>query len=155
MEYESLSGLKNFTYLEGDYHEYPSYYSQLDVIVSMSELEGGPIPILEGMMSNVVPVASRTGFAPDVIRHGQNGFLFDVDASIEVVNELISQALSLSSDVRPTVLAYTWKNFVIGIERILEEMAIRDQRTIKKFVRGDEVDSRIGTFESQTRKAAA
>ena len=54
---------------------YPDLYSKMDVFVSPSILEGGPVPILESMMSNCVPVASKTGFCPDIINHGQNGFL--------------------------------------------------------------------------------
>ncbi len=56
-------------------------YSTFDVFLSISNLEGGPIPLVEAMMSNAVPVASRTGFAPDLIQHGENGFIFDLDAS--------------------------------------------------------------------------
>ena len=37
------------------------------------------------MMSNCVPVASKTGFCPDIINHGQNGFLFDINAGYKEV----------------------------------------------------------------------
>ena len=40
-----------------------------------SVLEGGPVLILESMMSNCVPVASKTGFCPILLIHFQNGFL--------------------------------------------------------------------------------
>jgi glycosyltransferase involved in cell wall biosynthesis len=117
--FAKLERLPNFEYNEGGYQDYPAFYRQLDVFVSLSELEGGPIPLLESMMSNVVPVATRTGFAPDVIRHGENGFLCEIDESIANVNALIDEAMKLKTDVRSTVLDYTWKNFSLGIQREL------------------------------------
>jgi glycosyltransferase involved in cell wall biosynthesis len=117
--FEKLQRLPNFVYNEGGYEDYPAFYRQLDVFVSLSELEGGPIPILEAMMSNVVPVATKTGFAPDVIRHGENGYLCDIHASIAHVNELIDRALELKTDVRNTVLKYSWKNFSKQIQKEL------------------------------------
>jgi glycosyltransferase involved in cell wall biosynthesis len=126
--FEKLQRLPNFAYNEGGYEDYPAFYNQLDVFVSLSELEGGPIPILESMMSNVVPVATRTGFAPDVIRHGENGFLCDIHASIDHVNSLIDKALELDADVRSTVLQYTWKNFSKQIQKELGLDSISIQR---------------------------
>jgi glycosyltransferase involved in cell wall biosynthesis len=80
-------------------------------------LEGGPIPLLETMMCNAVPVASRTGFAPDLIRHGENGFLFDVEAGASTIAPLIDSAFALDdTDVRATVLDYSWDRFA---QRIL------------------------------------
>jgi glycosyltransferase involved in cell wall biosynthesis len=118
-QHRKLSRLSNFEYQELDYQDYPAFYKRIDVIVSLSELEGGPIPILEGMMSNVVPVATKTGFAPDLIQHGENGFLCEINASNDVVQSLIDQALNLKTNVRETVLQYTWKAFSDGIVELL------------------------------------
>jgi glycosyltransferase involved in cell wall biosynthesis len=113
-EYEKFGELisqPNFRYIEADYSQYPEIYSQMDVFVSPSTVEGGPIPLLEAMMSNIVPVASRTGFAPDVIRHGENGYTFDTNSDVDTVASLIRQALKLKTNVRQTVQHLTWKNF--------------------------------------------
>ncbi len=123
-EYERFSeliALPNLTYVEVPYAEYPKYYAQMDVFVSLSKLEGGPIPLIEAMMCNVVPVASRTGFAPDLIQHGQNGFLFDAESSIEVICELIEQAFLVEVDVRETVEHLSWENFSVGIQTLLTQ----------------------------------
>jgi glycosyltransferase involved in cell wall biosynthesis len=109
--------LLNFEYVETEYEMYPRYYRQMTVFVSVSFLEGGPIPLLEAMMGNVVPVASRTGFAADVIQHGKNGYLFDPHAPIEEVCELIEAAFSLTTDVRSTVLRYSWEAFAREVNR--------------------------------------
>ena len=104
-----MLSLPNFEYREASYSEYPQFYAELDVFVSASELEGGPIPLLESMMSNVVPVASDTGFAPDVIQHGQNGFLFACDEpESAVIAQLVRRAMELEGDIRSSVLRYNW-----------------------------------------------
>ena len=110
-EFLILEDLPNFTYVELPYSQYPEFYEGLDVFLTVSHLEGGPVPLVEAMMSNVVPVASRTGIAPDIIDHGKNGYLFDVDAPVSVVADLIGEASELSSDVRGSVEHLTWQRF--------------------------------------------
>ena len=117
--FAELIALENLSYAEAPYAEYPHYYSQMDVFVSPAKLEGGPIPLIEAMMCNVVPVASRTGFAPDIIRSGENGFLFDVNSSAEVICELIDQAFQNTADIRATVEHLSWKNFSAEVQTFL------------------------------------
>jgi glycosyltransferase involved in cell wall biosynthesis len=114
----AMRALPNFSYLTIPYREYPEQYRKFDVFLSMSTLEGGPIPLLEAMMCNAVPVASDTGFAPDLIRHGENGFLFDIDAPATTIAWQIEAAFQLDCDVRSTVLSYDWHNFsktIVGL----------------------------------------
>jgi len=117
--FEALAALPNFTYVETPYAEYPRYYDEVDVFVSAARLEGGPIPLIETMMCNAVPVASSTGFAPDVIRHGENGFLFDVDSDPDTICDLIEKAFVLDADVRKTVEHLTWRAFSLALQRWL------------------------------------
>lgn len=116
--FEELKSLSNFEYNTVPYSEYPGRYANFDVFLSMSTLEGGPIPLIEAMMSNAVPVASRTGFAPDLISHGENGFLFDLTASASEISSLIDTAFELPVDVRETVLRYDWDNFSAAIGKL-------------------------------------
>ncbi|MBD2080267.1 glycosyltransferase family 4 protein [Leptolyngbya sp. FACHB-17] len=117
--FEALCSLKNFTYIKAKYADYPKYYAQMDVFVSASKLEGGPIPLIEAMMCNVFPVASNTGFSTDIIRHGENGFIFDIDAPIEEICDRIDQAFSLTTDVHETVKHLSWKNFSLDVQKLL------------------------------------
>ena len=110
-DFESLQKQPNFSYREGSYKQYPEFYRELDVFVSLSDLEGGPIPLIESMMSNVVPVATRTGFAPDVIQDRHNGYLCDIGASTETVSQLVIQALQNKTDIRSTVEHLSWRRF--------------------------------------------
>ncbi|MCH8087202.1 MAG: glycosyltransferase [Chloroflexi bacterium] len=109
--FNDLASLPNFKYVETSYEKYPEFYRQLDVFVSVSHVDGGPIPLLETMMCNVVPVSSSVGFAPDVIRHGENGFLFDEAATIEEVAELIRRAYSHTKNVAEDASQYSWRRF--------------------------------------------
>ncbi|WP_203258811.1 glycosyltransferase family 4 protein [Hyunsoonleella ulvae] len=109
--FNELQKLSNFKYHNNvPYESYPELYNQLDVFVSPSLLEGGPVPILEAMMCNCVPVASKTGFAPDLIRHGENGYLFNLDATYKDVIPLIENAFKIEGDIRKYVLPFTWEN---------------------------------------------
>lgn len=118
-KFEEMKKSPNFYYHENrPYEEYPSLYEKIDVFVSPSTLEGGPVPVLEAMLSNCVPVASKTGFCPDIIKHGENGFLFDIDAEAEEVISLIEQAFQLKSDIRSTAIEHSWENCSRKIDRL-------------------------------------
>ena len=117
--FAELRALPNFEYVDADYADYPALYAQMDVFVSTSTLEGGPIPLIEAMMCNAVPVASRTGFAPEVIRHGENGFLFETDAAVDVICGLIEQAATLEGDIRATVLHCSWRAFSAQVAALM------------------------------------
>lgn len=57
---------------------YPSivkYYQVLDLYLVTSRVEGGPKAILESMACGVPLVSTRVGMAPEVIKHGKNGFI--------------------------------------------------------------------------------
>jgi glycosyltransferase involved in cell wall biosynthesis len=53
-------------------------YRALDLYLVTSRQEGGPKAILESMASGVPIVSTRTGQAVDLIKHGQNGWLTDI-----------------------------------------------------------------------------
>jgi glycosyltransferase involved in cell wall biosynthesis len=110
-QFARLMALPNFTYVEAPYDDYPRHYAEMDVFVSLAQLEGGPIPLIEAMMCNVVPVASRTGIAPDLIRHGVNGFVFDVDAPAGTIAGLVERAFQSRADIHATVSHLTWDRF--------------------------------------------
>lgn len=97
--------------------EVPNFYSSLDVFVSPSFVEGGPMPLLESMMCNVVPVVSRTGFAADLIRDGENGFLFDVGTSAPTIAKQIERAYQLETDIRQTVAHLTEEHFSKQVQK--------------------------------------
>ena len=100
--------------------ENPDIYSKMDVLVSPSHIEGGPVPLLEAMLCNVVPVATRTGFGPDLIKHGENGFLFDSTAPVDEVIPLIKKAYKLKANVREAAEQHSWKNYGEKIGKLFQ-----------------------------------
>jgi glycosyltransferase involved in cell wall biosynthesis len=120
--YDEMKNMANFTYYNNkSYDTYPDLYSKIDIFISPSILEGGPVPVLEAMLSNCFPIASKTGFCPDVISDGKNGFLFDIDAEYSEVIKLIKLADSKTIDVRQTALEYSWKNCSQKIDKLFQE----------------------------------
>ena len=124
--FAELSREPNFTYLEGGYDAYPDFYAGTDVFVSTSRLEGGPVPLLEAMMANAVPVATATGFAPDLIVPGGNGFLCPVDAPPSAFATLVEDAFRLEGDVRATVVGRTWDAFARHVLAVANVPCDRD-----------------------------
>ena len=117
--YNQLLSLDNFTYLDIDYEDYPKYYSQMKVFLSLSTLEGGPIPLIEAMFCNAFPVVTDTGFARDVINEGINGFIVTVDCDVTTIVKKIVQAYEIECDVSSSVIDYSWDNFVLNINQHL------------------------------------
>jgi glycosyltransferase involved in cell wall biosynthesis len=140
--FPELNELPNFQYVNVPYKEYPKYYEKMSVFVSASNLEGGPIPLVEAMMSNTVPVASRTGFAPDLIKHGRNGFLFDVGSPVKLIGDLITQAFAVQTDIRATVEHLSWRNFSLQMNAVMAESASKQisehQVSMPEVARGSE-----------------
>lgn len=119
-KFAELIDLPNFSYIEAPYRDYPKYHAQMDVYVSPSTIEGGTISLIETMMSNIFPVVSDTGYNPDIITHGENGFIFETDAAVEKICELIDRAFTMTDvDIRKTVEHLSWKNFSLGVQKLL------------------------------------
>ena len=121
-KYNELNSFSNFTYFNNkDYKTYPDLYNKIDLFISPSTLEGGPVPLLEAMLSNCFPIASKTGFCPDIIEHGVNGFLFDIDADYTKVMTLINLADGENSDIRASALEYSWEQCSKKIDQLFLE----------------------------------
>ena len=54
-------------------------YAALDLYLVTSRQEGGPKAILEAMASGVPLVTTRVGQAMELVKHGQNGWMADVE----------------------------------------------------------------------------
>ena len=115
--FAEIAAQPNIEYREAAYQDFPAHFAEIDVYLMLSSLEGGPIPLLEAMMSNCIPVATDTGFAGDVIEHGMNGYLTAVDSDASSFIELIRKAKANQSDVRATVLEYSWSAFGEAVAR--------------------------------------
>ena len=64
-----------------------------DIMLLPSELESFGLAALEAMACSVVPVATRVGGLPEVVEHGQSGFLADV-GDIETMSRYAIELLT-------------------------------------------------------------
>ena len=110
-KFHELQSLKNLKIIKTNYINYPSEYQTLRIFISVSKLEGGPLPTLEAMSCNVFPIVTNTGFNNEVIDHGKNGFLINIDAKVSEISELINLAWDFDKDVSKSVNRYGWDNF--------------------------------------------
>jgi glycosyltransferase involved in cell wall biosynthesis len=62
-----------------DYAEVGLLYQALDLYLVTSRVEGGPKAILESMASGVPLVTTKVGQAMDLVQHGQNAWMVEVE----------------------------------------------------------------------------
>ena len=65
----------HFTGFLKDSHDIPEWYRSLSVVVCPSRVEGYGLPCLEAMASGCPVVATRTGYWPELISEGEDGYL--------------------------------------------------------------------------------
>lgn len=86
-----------------DYTEIGKYYNALDAYIVSSRDEGGPKAVLESMASGIPLITTRVGQAVDIVAHGINGFLTDIE-DFESIAEHTSQVLH-DGNLRRTFVA--------------------------------------------------
>lgn len=131
---DEFVALENVRYVEAPYSEFPDYYDEFDIYLSVSKLEGGPIPLIEAMFANCVPVVTNTGFAEDVVTNGVNGYIVPLSASEDEFIAKLKSAIENDVDVRATVEHLTWSGFGHQIASVISPPINLDE----------EVDLRIG-----------
>ncbi len=61
------------------YEQMVEYYNALDLYIIGSRVEGGPMALLESWACGVPVVSTKVGMAVDIMRHGENGYIVDVE----------------------------------------------------------------------------
>lgn len=96
--------------------------SRATLFLSLSKLEGGPIPLIESMRMGVIPVATDTGFARDLIKNGKNGVIIPNPPTADQVHEAILTAINLKEPPQKSVEHLTWDR--------LADIVMRDAHSI-------------------------
>jgi len=65
----------HFTGFLEDSHDIPGWYRSLSVVVCPSRVEGFGLPCLEAMASGCPVVATQTGYWPELISEGEEGYV--------------------------------------------------------------------------------
>ncbi|NND72399.1 MAG: glycosyltransferase family 4 protein [Rhodothermales bacterium] len=88
------NGMDNRVHFLGFRNDVPALMAACDVVVHTST---SPEPfgrvIVEGMLARTPVIAAQGGGASEIVRHGENGFLFDPDNPIEL-RQLLYQVAS-------------------------------------------------------------
>jgi glycosyltransferase involved in cell wall biosynthesis len=109
------------------------YLGEGDIYLMLSRLEGGPLPLLETMGLGMWPICTPTGMAPDIIRHGENGFIvspFDGKNGDQIADEVSRLIRTLDrgtlhaarGPIRESTADRTWPNFKREMEQIMRQV---------------------------------
>jgi glycosyltransferase involved in cell wall biosynthesis len=79
-------------------------YEAIDACLVTSRDEGGPRAVLEAMAVGVPLVATRVGQATDLVRHGENGWLAEVE-DVEALVEWTARVAASASELEPVLAA--------------------------------------------------
>ncbi|NJN67994.1 MAG: glycosyltransferase family 4 protein [Chloroflexaceae bacterium] len=78
----------------------PRFYASLDYYICTSRMEGGPYPVLEAMSCERVVISTEVGVVPEIITHGENGFLLREDSLVEDFVESVQRTAPTRPDGR-------------------------------------------------------
>lgn len=82
--------LKDDIHFLGNREDIPEILSKADLFILPSRYEGMPISLLEAMASRLPIIASDIAGSNDLIKHGQNGLLFESENYIDLADKIIS-----------------------------------------------------------------
>jgi glycosyltransferase involved in cell wall biosynthesis len=103
-----LDRLENFSYQKLSKESRTRVFSQNQVFLSLSNLEGGPIPLIEAINLGLIPIATDTGFARDFIKNAENGFLLSTAPTVEEVKSAILMSSKIVPKENQAVNLLTW-----------------------------------------------
>ena len=90
-----MEGKVKFKVLDNDstnaipYSDMPEWYRHIDVLICTSLFEGCPLPVLEAAACGKPVISTRVGIVPELIKHGENGFIIDsVRSNSDIRNAL-------------------------------------------------------------------
>ncbi|PZX47771.1 glycosyltransferase [Algoriphagus chordae] len=129
----SDSGKSGHFHLVGVQKQVIPYLSILDIYLSTSEFEGLPIAMLEAMSCEVPVVATRAGGIGEVIQHGIQGFLSEIDEyeelvdhCVELINkETLHKSMCLAARER-VVQHFSMNRMVEELEEVYESVIARE-----------------------------
>jgi len=77
--------------------ELPPIYAASDIYILSSQQEGLSLSLLESMASELITISTGNTGGTDVIKHGENGFLYEV-ANVNALSDCLNNALQLDDN---------------------------------------------------------
>lgn len=87
-----LNKCENFQYFEFNFENSHSHYLKAPIFMSLSSLEGGPLPVIEALMSGCSVVATNTGFAQDLAEIFSNVYVIPTTSTVPQIIETLERA---------------------------------------------------------------
>jgi glycosyltransferase involved in cell wall biosynthesis len=127
-EAADLDGRLTFT---GWRRDLPQVYAGLSVVVNTSLNEGTPLALIEAMAAGTPVVATAVGGVPDLIRHGETGWLAsngDVAALAEGVKSALRDDGTVAHRAQIEVLrGFSTERLIADVERLYETLIAKSQ----------------------------
>ena len=108
--------------------EIPNIYQNADIFILSSLWEGSALSMLEAMASGLPVIASSHSCAPDIIKDGKNGFVYN-PYDIEALKKYIlwfcnhrEEIPRLGCDDRKTAESNTWEVYYKNVGNIILEI---------------------------------
>lgn len=132
------SGKSAHFHLVGVQKQVIPYLSIMDIYLSTSEFEGLPIAMLEAMSCEVPVVATRAGGIGEVIQHGIQGYLSEIDEYEELVDYSVQllhdkeRQNAMSQAARERVVSqFSMKRMVEELEGVYEGVFGKESERIE------------------------
>jgi glycosyltransferase involved in cell wall biosynthesis len=104
---------KNFTYVNFNKETYPNLLGSNKFFLSLSNIEGGPIPLIESMETGLIPLATRTGWSVDLLDPMYSYHLLNIPVDInEVKNKLFNLSASDSINFDTVLNNISYDGFI-------------------------------------------
>jgi glycosyltransferase involved in cell wall biosynthesis len=128
-EFSLLSKQDNFVYKEFDFQSYPEDLRDHRIYCSLSNLEGGPVPLLEALVAGLNVVCTDTGTARDLIPKEFISNILPTNPNLDLIKKTIKNALLQDSPKFEKKKHYFYQGFV----ELIEEKMIQTQKKIRLF----------------------
>lgn len=69
-----------------------------DLFINVSEIEGIPVSMMEAMSVGIPVLGPRVGGVPEIVKDGENGYLFDKDGDITELSEYIMKFVNMTDE---------------------------------------------------------
>jgi glycosyltransferase involved in cell wall biosynthesis len=123
IENTSLAKYNNFLNVNLSYEDYPAFYQSIQLLLNCSEMEGGPIGVIESLTCGTPVYTSRVGIVEDLVQTGLNGNIFDLNDDLEYIFYLFEKTLQITpaEAISESVEEFTWYNLGLEITKLVEQ----------------------------------